>query len=121
MGILIACLTTGKGTWKEVSNIINAENWKKIYLITNEFGKEKFTHEKELNYALINLNDTTNIMRDKIIAELKDLKEEVGFNDVALNFSSGSGKEHMALLSAIMKLGTGIRIVDQKNKEIINL
>ena len=36
------------------------------------------------------------------------LKENVN-EEVGLNFISGTGKEHMALLSAVLKLGIGIR------------
>jgi hypothetical protein len=121
MGILVACLTTGKGTWNTVTEIINSTEWKKIYLITNDFGKENYKHKKEINYVIINLADNVEIMRDKIIAGLEDLQKEIGFSDVALNFSSGIGKEHSAMLAAILKLGCGIRIVDTKNKELITI
>lgn len=121
MGILIACLTTGKGSWAQVSDLISGADWKKVYLVTNEFGKNKFSHKKNFVFVTINLDDSLEIMRDKIIYDLKDLRGEIGFNDVALNFSSGSGKEHMAILSAILKLGVGLRLVDVKNKEVVNL
>ena len=121
MGILVACLTTGKGTWNTVTEIINSTEWKKIYLITNEFGKENYKHKKEINFVIINLQDNVEIMRDKIIAGLKDIQKEIGFSDVAINFSSGIGKEHSAMLAAILKLGCGIRIVDIKNKELITI
>jgi len=121
MGILVACLTTGKGTWNKVSEIIDSAEWKKIFLITNDFGKEKFSHKKQLNFIIIDLEDSIDIMRDKIINGLKDLIKEVGFNDVAINFSSGSGKEHMAILSALIKLGSGIRIIDSQDKKLINV
>jgi hypothetical protein len=121
MGILIACLTTGKGTWNSVSDLINSEDWKKIYLITNKFGKENYTVNKEVQFVEISSSATTEKIRDKIIEDLKDLRQEIGFNDVAINFTSGTGKEHMAMLSAILKLGTGIRIVDTDNKILKNL
>lgn len=121
MGILIACLTTGKGTWSQVKEIINREEWKKIYIITNTFGKEKFKTTKKVTFITINLNETPDIIRDKIIAELHELKNEIGFNDVAINISSGAGLEHSAIISAIMKLGVGIRIVELKNNQLITL
>ena len=90
MGILVACLTTGKGTWNRVSELIDSEEWKKIYLITNEFGKENYKHQKEINFVELELNQPIEIMRDKIINGLKELRNEVGFNDVAINFTSGT-------------------------------
>ncbi len=121
MGILVTILTTGKGTWREVSNLINLEDWNKIYIITNEFGEQNFKCEKEINIIKINTREPIKIIRDKIINELKDLSKEIGFNDVAINLTSGTGKEHMALMSAMMKLGTGIRVITTENDEIKNL
>lgn len=121
MGILIACLTTGKGTWSKVKEIINSEEWKKIYLITNTFGKEKFNATKDATFITININETPDIIRDKIISELHELKNEIGFNDVAINISSGTGVEHSAIISAIMKLGVGLRLVELKNNKLITL
>ena len=38
--------------------------------------------------------------------------------DVAINITSGSGLEHMALLSAMMNLGVGIRFIMATDSEI---
>ena len=46
----------------------------------------------------------------KIISKIKDSLNIID-TEVALNLSSGSGKEHMALLSAILKSGLGIRLI----------
>ena len=39
------------------------------------------------------------------------LKEKINDIEVALNMISGSGKLHMATLSALLKLGLGIRLI----------
>ena len=45
---LIACLSTGKGTWGHVSRLIDDGKFDKVYLITNEFGQENCAnHENE--------------------------------------------------------------------------
>lgn len=111
---LVACLSTGKGTWVEVAKLINSYEWRSIFLITNDFGKEKFTSQKEVKLILIDPNKSTDSMK-KIIQEA--LKDKLS-GDVALNMSSGSGLEHMALLTAIMNLGVGIRFVIPENNEI---
>ena len=105
---LVACLSTGKGTWGHVSRLINDGTWDNIILITNEFGKENFTNEKN---ALMIVVDAR-----KPIAELVDdiknaLQEKIKGTEVAVNIISGEGKEHMALISALLKLGLGIRLV----------
>ena len=47
-------------------------------------------------------------LRDEV---LQKLKEKVTGSEVGLNFVSGTGKEHMALVSAVLKLGVGVRFV----------
>lgn len=106
---LIAMLSTGKGSWAQLFKIIRAENWEKIYLITNSFGKEKYTPDEKTELIAFDFNKEPHVLRDEILSALK---ERVKGLEVALNMCSGTGKEHMALLSAVLKLGTGIRMVD---------
>ena len=107
MTILLALLSTGKGTWGHVSRLIAEQDWEKIILLTNEFGMEKFSHEKNPELIQINFRQPLSNVRDEIIKNLKDkLKSEI-----ALNFVSGDGKEHMALMSALIKLGIGFRFM----------
>jgi len=52
----------------------------------------------------------------KTISELssniqEQLKGKLNDLEVAVNIVAGSGKEHTALMSAILKLGFGIRLV----------
>ena len=112
MTSLIACLSTGKGTWAQLSEIINTVEWEKIFLITNEFGKEKFSTKSNTELLVVDLNQSSDILSDQIVAKLHD--KDIG-TEVAINLTSGSGNEHMALLSAVMKLGLGIRFVFSKN------
>ncbi len=113
---LVACLSTGKGTWLEVSSLINAYNWDSVYLITNNFGKENFKPKDNTKLILINPEKSIEEIKQTIYNELKDKLS----GDVGINLSSGSGKEHMALMSALMKLGTGLRLItfDKEIKEI---
>lgn len=108
---LIAVLSTGKGTWAQVSALINAEQWENVHLITNEFGKDRFSCERPVNMIVIDENLDMDAMKECIIKELKGkLKMEV-----ALNLASGTGKEHMALLAALISLGVGLRLVTEKD------
>lgn len=105
---LIACVSSGKGTWGHVQRLINEQDWGKIVLITDEFGKENFKAEKKAEYILI---DPNQFLPDLIEDIHKKLENRLTGTEVAINFISGSGKEHMAILSAILKLGMGIRLV----------
>ena len=42
MTTLIACLSTGKGTWGHVNRLIEDGKYEKVFLITNDYGKENF-------------------------------------------------------------------------------
>ena len=56
------------------------------------------------------------IIRDILVNELKT--KNVDVLDMAINFISGSGKEHMALLSALLKIGAGVRLVNPGESEV---
>jgi len=111
---LIACLSTGKGSWIEVTKLINNYEWKNIFLITNEFGKEKFSSKKEVKLIILDTNKGTEAMKKSIQEALQGKLS----GDVAINMASGSGLEHMAMLSALMNLGVGMRFVIAKDTEI---
>src|SRR3989344_811296 len=104
---LIACLSSGKGTWGHVNRLIQDKEWENIYLITNEFGKENFHQEKKVELILVDSRMGLKEVRNEIEKQLKGkLKTEV-----ALNLVSGTGKEHMAILGAVLRLGVGIRLM----------
>jgi hypothetical protein len=48
----------------------------------------------------------------ELVEDLKNvLKGKINGLEVGVNFISGSGKEHMALMSALQQLGIGLRLV----------
>lgn len=112
MTSLIACLSTGKGTWALVTDIIKGAKWEKVYLITNEFGRDKFQKIEGVELFVLNLENSPDILSDEIVAALHG--NNLG-TELAINMSSGTGNEHMALLSAVLKLGLGVRFVFLKN------
>ena len=115
MPTLIACLSTGKGTWAEVSRLINVKSWDKVFLITNQFGREKFTPLTNTQLIVINTDqDLSSLV--KTIKE--NLKDKITDFEIALNFVSGAGKEHMALLEAVLELGFNFRLVTMKNNQL---
>src|SRR3989338_9968272 len=111
MASLVACLGQGKGTWSEVRKLIDAESWEKIFLVTNAFGKERFTDAKA-EFVVVDDLQPPSAMTPVIISQLKG---KILDTEVALNFSSGNGNVHMALLAALLKLGLGIRLVTLSN------
>ncbi len=105
---LVACLSTGKGTWGHVSRLMQDGKWEKIFLITNDYGKENFNKDDKTELIAINLNQGIKELRDEI---MNNLKEKIKGSEVAVNIISGMGREHMALMAALLKIGVGFRLV----------
>ena len=105
---LVAVLSTGKGSWGHVGRLMKDETWDNIFLITNEFGKENFNAEKNFETLIVDSNKGLEELKMDMKAQLKD---KIKGTEVALNLASGTGKEHMALLSALLSLGVGVRFV----------
>ncbi len=108
MACLVASLSTGKGTWGHVSRLIQDGTWDKVFLITNMFGKENFSNTKNAEMIVIDDSKGLEEMRDEI---KRNLQGKLTDTEVAVNLVSGSGKEHMAMLSAILQLGFGMRFM----------
>lgn len=106
MTSLIACLGAGKGTWLYLGKLIEAEPWEHVFIVTDDFGT-KFSANRPINFIIID----EKIMVSEIIELIKkQLTDKIADTEVALNIVSGSGKVHMAILSALLKLGLGIRL-----------
>lgn len=115
---LVACLSYGKGTWGHVIDLINTHEFDNVYLIVNDYAAENFSGPDFVSTHTVDRDDDIETMRDTII---EFLEEDIEGTQVALNLYSGSGKEHMAMLSACLKLGLGIRLIasdDDDMKEV---
>ena len=116
MPTLIACLSSGKGTWTEVITIMQSQAWNKIFLITNKFGQENFT-SKQLNTELIVVDTFAEPIA--LVQQIKQqLKGKISDFEIALNIVSGSGKEHMAVLEAVLELGLNFRLISLNNNQV---
>ena len=105
---LIACLSSGEKSWAHVERLIKEENWSKVFVITNDFGKKNFKSGKQVEFVVVDFQKPVS----QLIEDLrKGLKGKITDFEVALNLVSGNGKEHMAILSALLKLGIGIRLM----------
>ncbi|MFT4298003.1 MAG: hypothetical protein ACMXX5_02320 [Candidatus Woesearchaeota archaeon] len=120
MAQLVAILSTGKGTWQEVAALINKPEFDEIFILTNSFGKDKFTNlpDKKIEVFAFDFDKDILLLAKDFYSALKSY---IKFGDIAVNMSSGSGKEHMALFSALMKLGAGIRLISIKNTEVVEV
>ena len=85
-------------------------------MITNQFGRDNFTTFPEtVHLIVVNLD----LDISTLIEEMKlQLRDKISDFEVALNFVSGSGKEHMALLEAVLELGFNFRLVAIVNNQM---
>jgi hypothetical protein len=101
---LVAFLGTGKGTWGQVAGVINRGEWDNITLIGNDFAKQ-FTVQKDFEFVEVTSHGILELKEELI----KKLQGKFKGTEVALTIASGEGKEHMALISALLNLPVGIR------------
>lgn len=106
---LIGVLSTGKGTWGQVSGLAKKGEWEKIILLGPNYAKD-FQLESNIPFEFIEYDDNKPLLQLKeyFIEKLKD-KLSSFQSEVAISIASGSGKEHMALISALLSIPVGVR------------
>jgi len=113
---LVALLSSGKGTWGQVTGLINNAEWDNIILVGDDFAK-KLTIDKAHDFVDFS-DDTLMKMKQSLQERLKKL---IKGTEVGLSIASGSGKEHMALISALLSVPVGIRFVALTKEGIVYL
>lgn len=114
---LIALLSTGKGSWAQVSGLMKHAEWENIILLGDDFAKQ-FKHEKKFEFIKIDLNKKLKDLREEFSGKLKG---KIKGMEVALSIASGDGKEHMALVSALINLPVGVRFAALTKEGVIDL
>lgn len=117
---LIALLSSGEGSWAQISGLIKHGDWDKIILLGDDFGKQFKVLEKEdiTEFVRVDLKKRIKELRDEIMQKLKG---KITGTEVALSIASGDGKEHMALISALINTPVGIRFAALTKEGIIDL
>lgn len=103
---LIALLSSGKGTWAQVAGLVKQGDWEKITLLGDDFAKDFKVEGKNFEFIKV---DTSKRLVELKKEFLEKLKSKIDDTEVALSIASGEGKEHMALISALLSIPTGIR------------
>jgi hypothetical protein len=116
---LVALLSAGKGTWGQVAGLIKRQQWDNVILITPSFFKSKVVEfDFSRDAEIISVDFDAGIK--EAIAELKQkLQGKIRGCEVALSIASGEGKEHMALISALLQLPVGIKFAALTQEGII--
>ncbi len=116
---LVVLLSSGKGTWGQVAGLVNRGSWDKVIFIVNDFFKEmikKFDFSKKGEIIFIDFNKSIK----EVIENIKEkLKDKINGTETALSIASGNGKEHMSLISSLLKIPVGIKFVALVKEGII--
>ncbi len=116
MAELVALVSSGKGSWAQIAGVINYGQWDKIILVGNDFAK-KFSSPKEAEFIEIKSSKLVELKQ-----ELQEkLKGKINGTEVALSIASGDGKEHMALISALLSLPVGVRFTALTQQGLVTL
>ncbi len=114
---LVALLSSGKGSWAQVSGLIKHGEWDNIIILGDDFAS-KFTCEKKFEFVRVDLNKRIRELKDEFMEKLKG---KINGTEVALSIASGNGKEHMSLISALLNLPVGIRFAALTKDGVIDL
>ena len=112
MTTLIALLSSGAGTWNHVASMMKTSTFERTILVTDEFGAksfpEKFKDMENYDFVVVNFNKPVKLLISDIV---RQLNEKARVFEAGVNFVSGSGKEHMALVAALIRCGIAFRLV----------
>lgn len=104
---LVACLGADKESWGQVTGLINRGTWNKIILIKSHLAIDYPTPEGAQDLVV----DTTRPLLEIKDLIIRHLRESFSEFEACLSIASGSGKEHMAIISALLSIPVGIRLV----------
>ena len=105
---LVAFLGKDKENLGQITALINKGEWEKILLLKN---KDTPNIQTTKQYKTLTINNSLPLFELK-----EEMKEKLSSSlakefEVALSLASGTGKEHMALISALLSVPVGIKIV----------
>jgi uncharacterized protein with ParB-like and HNH nuclease domain len=112
---LIAFLGNDKENLGQVTALINRGEWEESILIKEKTALRIAATKK---YKTIDVDTSKDLLTLKSLIQDKLKKELSNDLELALSIASGSGKEHMALISALLSIPVGIKLVAFTKKGI---
>jgi len=111
---LIVCLASNH--LPHLQRLINEGQWESIFIIAS--AKHPLAIEKNAKYIIATPQQPIHEYIEYIVTQLT--AKITGF-EVALSLVSGSGKEHMALQSALLSLPVGVRFTALTKEGVVML
>ena len=105
---LVACIGKDKENWGQITALINRFDCEKVFLVKDK-DSDNFPANEKCNIIEIDASYPLLLLKKQIQEKLsKELSHDF---EVALSLASGTGKEHMALISALLNVPLGIKFV----------
>ena len=97
-----------KENWAQLNALVKRGDWSNVLIIKNK-NSEDFPLNDKCKVIEIDANNSLLDIKKELIEKLSGaLSKDF---EVALSIASGTGKEHMALISALLSIPVGIRLV----------
>jgi len=104
---LVAFVGTDKENWGQITALIHRMECEHIVLAVNNTVNDFPVSEK---CSVVEVDNTLPLLELKK-ALIESLKPRIGKEfEVAVSLASGTGKEHMALIAALLNIPVGIRL-----------
>jgi hypothetical protein len=105
---LVAYVGTDKENWGQITALINRFECEKVILVASKEADD-FPINDKCEVIKIDSSKQLFAMKDELLEKLR--KRISGDFEVAVSLASGNGKEHMALISALLSVPVGIKLV----------
>jgi hypothetical protein len=114
---LIISLSSDK-EYSQASGLIKQGEWDNVIVLGDNEAKSFSVENKKFDFIQL---DLTKKLIDLKKEFLDKLKGKIKGTEVGLSIASGNGKEHMALISALLSIPAGIRFVAITKRGIVYL
>ncbi len=121
MAQLVALLSKGEGTWGQVSGLIKRGEWEKVIVIGDSYAQNFNVEGAQFDFVEVDLEKPLVALKKELLEKLKPKLDSDFSSEVSLSIASGTGKEHMALLSALLSIPVGVRFTALTKDGIIFL
>lgn len=108
MAEFVGIISSGQGTWGQVAGLCKQGQWEKIILLGPNYAKDFNLEGIPFDFIEFDPNKSITQLKEFFVEKLKDRFSSFN-SEVSLSIASGSGKEHMALISALLSIPVGVR------------
>lgn len=118
---LVALRSSDPGTQKHVDHVIAGRPWNRVFLISPTTPAAQGPFDHLLPHVEVVPIDFSQPIQAVIDTIAQALKSKISGTEIGLNLISGNGKEHMAVLSAVLKCGVGFRLIALTKEGVVEV